>query len=112
MALCLKRRESGEILVQLLTTAGRGAGATKTALVYKSNLNFTRCEKYMDLLVQKRLIEAARVSPDAPVIYKITTKGREALEALLNVKELLFGEEQVELEGDNFQAPSLIRQIR
>jgi predicted transcriptional regulator len=42
--------------VKILRIASK-AGATKTSLVYKSNLNFILIQKYIDLLQQKGLLE-------------------------------------------------------
>jgi predicted transcriptional regulator len=51
-------------------------GATKTAIVYKTNINFTLANKYLAYLEGKRLIQRS----SGPVrVFTLTTKGREAL---------------------------------
>ncbi len=91
----VKRRESSEIIVQLLKAAAVRSGVTKTQLVYKSNLNFTRCERYIELLMKKDMLENIDVDSKLPKMFRITPKGKEALKLLSSASEFLFsGAEQ------------------
>jgi len=47
-------------------------GASKTKIVYQSNLNFTTVIPYLDLLSNRGLIEASR---GEHVVYKTTERG-------------------------------------
>jgi len=47
-------------------------GASKTKIVYQSNLNFTTVIPYLDLISNRGLIEASR---GEHVVYKTTAEG-------------------------------------
>ena len=51
-------------------------GATKTMIVYQSNLNFRTVNPYIDLLIRRRLIETAQ---DRRKLYKTTEEGIELM---------------------------------
>ena len=74
------RRTSIEIIVDILEIGSISGGASKTALVYKSNLNFKLFSKYVILLRAKGFLEQC----DGPssVVYRTTEKGSQAREAL------------------------------
>jgi predicted transcriptional regulator len=87
------RRGQIEILIDILTWASprRGSkGVTKTHLAYASGLNFRRFERYLQLLVQRKLIELVNGSPR---IYKTTASGERMREILLEAEDLILGEE-------------------
>jgi predicted transcriptional regulator len=52
-------------------------GATKTAIVYKTNINFKLANKYIAYLEGKSLIQ--RSGGGSVRLFTLTTKGREAL---------------------------------
>ena len=54
-------------------------GATKTKIVYLSNLNSTTVNPYINLLVDNDLIEVAQRKR---IIYKTTTKGLDFMKIL------------------------------
>lgn len=58
----------------------------KTHIVYKANLNFKRCENYLDELKENGLI---KVEAHSPLQWDITDKGKEFLEKYKELRELL-----------------------
>ncbi len=82
-----RRRGPTEIIAEILSTAS-GKGATKTSLVYKTNLNFTRMERYIEFLIRKNLI--SRVESEAVSLYRTTEHGKEALKILTDAKMIVF----------------------
>lgn len=75
------RRGSIDIIADILSVAREGA--KKTQIVYKTNLNFTRLERYLPPLVDKELIK----NTDGE--YKTTEKGGEFLTDYQEMKEML-----------------------
>ena len=73
------RRSQLEIVAELLRIASQG-GATKTALVYKANLNFKLVQRYLDYLESKGMIVHSDGEPG--IVYYSTEKGREALRTI------------------------------
>ena len=69
------KRDSLTILVDILNALNIPRALRKMAIVYKSNLNFERIDKYLSLLLSTGLIEAAS-SPDGSETYRITRKGQ------------------------------------
>lgn len=70
------RRGHLQILAEILEIVSR-QGATKTSIVYKTNINFTLANKYIDYLESRKLIQ--RSSGDSVRLFTLTPKGREAL---------------------------------
>lgn len=92
------RRGQIEILVDILSLASAlsgSKGVTKTHLVYKSGLNFRRFEKYLDLLVKRRLIELIdnkeKTEASTPWIYRTTANGERTRLILLEAESLILG---------------------
>jgi predicted transcriptional regulator len=77
--------------MKILAVASEADGATKTALVYGSNLNFTLVQKYIAVLQRKGFLETAPHSHGS-TIYKTTKAGSEALGALRRAIGLVFEE--------------------
>ena len=75
------KRNHTEIIAELLDIAS-GLGATKTALVYRANLNFTLANRYIEFMEGKGMIE--RAGARSPTLYRTTDKGAEALSSLRN----------------------------
>ena len=70
------RRSKDQIIAQTLDLC-QGEGANKTRIVYQVNLNFRTAEMYLDLLLERGLLEAIE---GRRAIYKTTPAGEEALE--------------------------------
>jgi predicted transcriptional regulator len=95
------RRGQIEILIDILTWASPRSGSkgvTKTHLAYASGLNFRRFEKYLQLLMQRGLIELADNCEKAtvvgnPRVYRTTVGGERMRQILLEAEELILGEE-------------------
>ena len=52
-------------------------GASKTRIVYQTNLNFKTAKGHLDLLLEKGLLEAI---PGEHIMYKTTSAGERVLE--------------------------------
>ncbi len=61
-------------------------GASKTAIVYKVNLNFKTVNPYLDLLLKRDLL---RMSQGSTLVYTTTEKGIKLLEDLQRVRGVL-----------------------
>ena len=59
-------------------------GASKTRIIYQSNLNSTTVKHYLDLLIDSDLIEVDEVDQPEPPVYKTTKAG---FEFMNNLKE-------------------------
>ncbi len=71
-----RKRSSDAIICQILEVCVDGA--SKTKIVYKSNLNFTTINPYLDLLISSGLIEPVR---GPRVVYKTTEKGAKIMKS-------------------------------
>ncbi len=89
-----QRRGTIEIIIEILEYAS-GKGATKTALVYKCNLNFIRIKRYLELLTKKGLIE--RIDHQPVSLYRITKTGEELLKILRDAKNRIYGDSPSDL---------------
>jgi predicted transcriptional regulator len=79
-----QRRNKDQIVAQILATCQED-GAIKTRIVYGVNLNFHTANVYLDLLLEKGLLETAEGDR---TIYKTTLKGERALESLREVETI------------------------
>ncbi len=80
-----KRRRSDQILTQILATC-HDSGASKTKIVYASNLNFKTVNLHLNHLIANRLLEAK----DGPIVLYVTTeKGEQVLEHLKEIERLM-----------------------
>jgi predicted transcriptional regulator len=70
-----EKRNRDQIKAQILALCLEGA--SKTKIVYQTNLNFKTAKEHLDLLLEKGLLEAI---PGENIIYKTTEKGERALE--------------------------------
>lgn len=82
------KRDSLRILVDILNALNTSRAMRKMSIVYKSNLNFERIEKYLRLLLSTSLIEAAG-SPDGSERYRITRKGQAFISRYAELMALL-----------------------
>jgi predicted transcriptional regulator len=71
-----EKRNRDQIRAQILSLCQEGA--SKTRIVYLTNLNFKTAKEHLDLLLEKGLLEAI---PGERVVYKTTEKGDGALES-------------------------------
>ncbi len=76
-------RESLDIMEDILNVTM--AGARKTAIIYKANLNHSRASKYLKELLDKELLEV----DEEPVTYSTTEKGRNFLKKYKEIKEII-----------------------
>ena len=67
--------------------------SNKMRVMYKSNLNFERFNRYFYDLLRKGFIEEKNGS-NGRLVYKTTERGRTLLEVLRKAQDLVFSEEQ------------------
>ncbi len=80
----VSRRCRVDIIADILTAAGEGD--TKTGIMYRSNLNFARFERYFSDLVDVGLIEVAEgVIGERRAVYKASKK---ACKWLVDLKKI------------------------
>jgi predicted transcriptional regulator len=72
-----EKRSRDQIKAQILALCQEDC-ASKTRIVYQVNLNFKSVRGYLDLLLEKGLLEAI---PGEHIMYKTTEKGEGALES-------------------------------
>jgi len=84
------RRSWPEITIEILEVTL--APSNKMRILYGSNLNFERFNRYFYDLLRKGFIEEMNGS-DGRDKYKITERGRTLLEVLRKANALLFSEE-------------------
>jgi len=72
-----EKRNRDQIKAQILALCQED-GANKTRIVYQVGLNFKTVKEYLDLLLEKGLLEAI---PGERILYKTTEKGEGALES-------------------------------
>lgn len=58
----------------------------KTHIVYEANLNFKRCEGYLEKLKENGLVE---INAHSPLQWDITEKGREYLEKYKEIRDII-----------------------
>jgi predicted transcriptional regulator len=78
------KRSKDQIRAQILALCQED-GTSKTRIVYQVNLNFKSVDVYLDLLLEKGLIEA---TPGNHISYKTTEKGDRALESHRTIEEI------------------------
>ena len=76
-----KRRGRTDIISDILSAAL--GGIRKTQLIYRTNINFKRREKYIEDLVGFGLME---VRSHSPMTYTTTERGREWLKSYEKIK--------------------------
>jgi predicted transcriptional regulator len=82
-----KRRSRTEIVTDILRVAS-GRGTSITALVYRSNSNFNRTRKYVEMLLRRNLLERSDSSSST---YRTTPKGEAAMKILTDLDQIVFG---------------------
>ena len=78
------KRELIDIYADILRAIG--LGARKSRIVYKANLNFNICRRYLNELLGMGLIE---VKTDSPPTWAVTEGGQEFLEKHRELKGVL-----------------------
>jgi len=83
-----KRRDRHDIAVEILRTAVDGK--IKTHIMYKAKLSYAQLNEYVQLLLNKGLLEniTIREKRQDRKVYKTTRKGMEFIENFENVKRL------------------------
>lgn len=79
-----RKRYKDQILCRILQVCG--GGASKTQIVYNSNLNFHTVVPYLELLIKNGLV--AKID-DAVVRYQTTPKGTDALWHFSELEEMI-----------------------
>lgn len=80
------RRTRWELIARVLN-ASRGRGVKKTHLMYQCGMSFTQLEKYLDLILEARLIQVQDDNPH--FCFRISGKGRKFLKAYESLKALM-----------------------
>ncbi len=68
-----------ETIYELLSSSQKDI--KKTRLMYKTNMSYTHFTKYLDVLIEKGLLEENDSNPEGK-IYHITDEGKQLLEPL------------------------------
>jgi predicted transcriptional regulator len=77
-----RRRSSDVIISQILEVCAKGA--SKTRIVYQSNLNFSTVNPYLDLLLERGLLEAVN---GPRTVYKTTENGIELMKSFKHYQD-------------------------
>ena len=85
-----QRRSWPEITADILTVTLRPSN--KMGIMYKSNLNFERFNRYFYDLLKKGFIMEMK-NKDEGRVYKITERGKTLLDVLRKAEALLLSEE-------------------
>jgi len=75
------KRSRGEIITQILGICSKGA--TKTRIVYQANLNFKTVNPYIDLLIEKGLLDLRRGQNK---VCMTTKRGSELMESFREIQ--------------------------
>lgn len=77
------RRGRIDIMGEILAAASSGVG--KTALVYRTNLNFSLVDRYISVLSRNGFISVSR---NSPVKYQTTSRGTDFLRTYATLKRI------------------------
>jgi predicted transcriptional regulator len=83
----MPKKRSKDQITALILRLCLGDGANKTQIVYQTNLQFKMMIWYLDLLLEKGLLDAVP-GKHMNIIYKTTKKGERFLESLDEVEEI------------------------
>lgn len=81
------RRSRTQVIIEILSEAS--AGANKTRLMYRCNLNFERFNRYLRELLDAGVIERVTPNPEGIPLYKTTDRGCELLMVLRKASEFM-----------------------
>lgn len=77
-----RRRSSDVIISQILEVCAKGA--SKTRIVYQSNLNFSTVNPYLNLLLERGLLEEVG---GHRIVYKTTKNGIELMKSFKHYQD-------------------------
>ena len=85
-----RRRSSIEVIADMLRLGEAG----KTEIMYSANMSYFQLQKYLEFLLQQRLID--KVTVGNPVVtYRVTKKGLKLLRNIDSILEVLELREEV-----------------
>jgi len=85
-----RRRSSIEVIADMLRLGEAG----KTEIMYSANMSYFQLKKYLEFLLQQRLID--KVTVGNPVVtYRVTKKGLKLLRNIDSILEVLELREEV-----------------
>jgi predicted transcriptional regulator len=79
----MNRRRSSDMIISRILEVCAG-GASKTRIVYQSNLNFSTVNPYLEILLRRGLIEA---SGGPRIMYKTTESGLALMKSFKQYQE-------------------------
>ena len=79
-----RRRSSIEVIADILRLGEAG----KTEIMYSANMSYFQLQKYLNFLLQLRLIDEVRVG-NPIVTYRVTRKGLRLLRNIDSILEVL-----------------------
>ena len=84
-----RRRSSIEVIADMLRLGEAG----KTEIMYSANMSYFQLQKYLNFLLQLKLID--KITVGNPVVtYRVTRKGLSLLESIDSILEILELREQ------------------
>ncbi len=84
-----RRRSSIEVIADMLRLGEAG----KTEIMYSANMSYYQLQKYLNFLLQLRLID--KVTVGNPVVtYRVTRKGLRLLRSIDGILEVLESKEE------------------
>ncbi len=87
-----RRRSSMEIIADMLRLGEAG----KTEIMYSVNMSYFQLQKYLNFLLERRLIDKVTLG-NPSVTYRVTRKGLRVLRSIDNILETLDLRESGEL---------------
>ena len=79
-----RRRSSIEVIADML----RLGEASKTEIMYSANMSYFQLQKYLNFLLQLRLIDKVTVG-NPTITYRVTRKGLRLLRSIDGILEML-----------------------
>jgi len=78
------RRSNIEVIADMLRLGEAG----KTEIMYSANMSYAQLQKYLELLLQRGLID--KVTVGNPIVtYRVTNKGLQLLRSIDSILEML-----------------------
>ena len=84
-----RRRSSIEVIADMLRLGEAG----KTEIMYSANMSYYQLQKYLNFLLQLRLIDKVTVG-NPMVTYRVTRKGLRLLKSIDGILEILESREE------------------
>ncbi len=84
-----RRRSSIEVIADMLRLGEAG----KTEIMYSANMSYYQLQKYLNFLLQLRLIDKVTVG-NPMVTYRVTRKGLKLLRSIDGILEVLESKEE------------------